>query len=111
MTKTIKITTIITSIVLAITAILSLLGLTACQKTSNTEPYILRAEVVTVGEAEYDVVECEDTEGNIWGFYVEDNQEEEWCKGDYVLLLMDTCNTATPYDDAVMGVRLDAFAY
>lgn len=108
MTKTIA---IITSAVLAITAILSLLGLTACQKTSNTESYILRAEVVTVGKVEHDVVECEDTEGNIWGFYAEDNQEEEWCKGDYVLLLMDTCNTATPYDDAVMSVRLDAFAY
>ncbi len=108
MTKTI---TIITSVVLAIATMLSFLGLTACQKTSNVESYILRAEVITVGEVEHDVVECEDAEGNIWGFYVENNQEEEWCKGDYVLLLMDTCNTATPYDDAVMSVRLDTFAY
>ena len=55
MTKTIKIITIITSVVLAITVALSFLGLTACQKTSNAESYVLRAEVVTVGEVEHDV--------------------------------------------------------
>ena len=69
------------------------------------DTYVLRAQVVGVDNEE-DVVACVDTTGNVWEFY----GVEDWCEGDFVLLLMDTCGTQTIYDDTVLRTTADAFA-
>ena len=75
------------------------------QTTIQTDgAYVLRAQVIGVDEEE-DVVACVDTVGNVWEFY----GVEDWYEGDFVLLLMDTCETQTIYDDTVLRATADAF--
>lgn len=102
--------TIALSIVLI--GMLTLWGLVVyAQFTNNpaTEDttYVLRAEVLHVEETEPNVIECEDTYGEVWSFYTDEN----YSTGDFILLLMDDCNTESIYDNEVVDVRFDPFAY
>ena len=78
------------------------------QVSAETIPseYILRAEVVEVNPLE-DTVVCEDINGEAWEFYGADDFQQ----GEFVLLLMNDEATETIYDDEVLDVRLDPFAY
>ena len=64
------------------------------------EYYALTATVVALEEYK-DTVVCEDEDGNLWAF----TGIEKWCVGDSVNLLMNSCGTATIYDDAVIGAE------
>ena len=77
----------------------------ASAKTTSTE-YILRAEVVEIDPLEDSVV-CEDINDEAWEFYGADNFQQ----GEFILLLMSDEATETIYDDEVLDVRLDPFAY
>ena len=68
--------------------------------------YVLRAEIVEIDPLE-DCVVCEDTNGEAWEFYGADDFQQ----GEFVLLLMTDEATETIYDDEVLDVRLDPFAY
>lgn len=78
------------------------------QVSAETIPseYVLRAEVVKVDLLE-DYVVCEDINGEAWEFYGVDDFQQ----GEFVLLLMNDNATETIYDDEILDVRLDPFAY
>lgn len=78
------------------------------QVSAETIPseYVLRAEVVKVDFLD-DGVMCEDINGEAWEFYGADDFQQ----GEFVLLLMNDNATETIYDDEVLDVRLDPFAY
>lgn len=78
------------------------------QVAAETIPseYILRAEVIEVNPLE-DTVVCEDINGKAWEFYGADDFQQ----GEFVLLLMNDEATETIYDDEVLDVRIDPFAY
>lgn len=102
--------TIILSIVLI--GILTLWGLVVYAQltdSSATEDttYVLRAKVLHVEEEEPNVVECEDTHSEAWSFYTDEN----YSTGNFILLLMNDCNTESIYDDEIVDVRLDPFVY
>ena len=78
------------------------------QVSAETIPseYVLRTEIVEVDLLE-DCVVCEDINGEAWEFYGADDFQQ----GEFVLLLMNDNATETIYDDEVLDVRLDPFAY
>lgn len=108
---------LITSIICVIVSMLACVGIHLLATATHTRvedveqttiqtdgAYVLRAQVIGVDNEE-DVVACVDTVGNVWEFY----GIEDWCEGDFVLLLMDTRGTQTIYDDAVLRATADAF--
>lgn len=78
------------------------------QVSAETIPseYVLRAEVVEVDPFK-DCAVCEDINGEAWEFYGADDFQQ----GEFVLLLMNDNATETIYDDEILDVRLDPFAY
>ena len=76
---------------------------------AKEKQYVVRAEVVNINKTNPCEVECEDSSGNIWSFYAETN--EDYFENDFVILLMDSNETATIYDDEVISVHFDPFSY
>ena len=70
------------------------------QSETTTESYSLTTIVVGLHE-ENDTVFCEDYNNNIWMF----SGIEDWQIHDVATLTMDTCGTATIYDDRIIAVR------
>ena len=78
---------------------------TPAHAVETREYYALTTEVVEIDRAA-DIVTCEDSNGNLWEFY----GVEDWEIGDCASLLMDTCGTATIYDDAICGTTYGQWA-
>ena len=72
------------------------------QETPNL--YTTRAIVVHIDK---DLVMCEDTNGEMWCF----EGADEWTEEDEIILLMNDNSTEDIYDDEVIDVCLDPFAY
>ena len=66
---------------------------------NSSEMYSLNTVVNEVNETD-DTVICADCNGNLWEFYGVEN----WQKGDFATMIMDTCGTATIYDDEIITV-------
>ena len=99
---------IITVVIIATTlTALAVVHHTTTPTEDTTTEYVVRAEVISVGEEDADLVLCEDVEGNVWSFY----QEEEYTEGEYVLLLINDNATEIINDDEIISVRIDPFAY
>ena len=67
---------------------------------NDSELYPMNTVVNEIDE-ENDVVVCADYNGNLWEFY----GVEDWQEGDFATMIMDTCGTATIYDDEIVTVR------
>ena len=77
-------------------------GLTASSPKTSQAPkheYYALATVVVELAPKDDLVIVEDSNGNLWAFY----GVEDWQVGDNANLLMDTQDTESVYDDAVVG--------
>lgn len=101
-------------VVAVLLVVLCVVILVALPFTTNAQPkqeeahqYVLRAEITEVSTAGDDLVQCTDTEGEVWGFY----GTEDFTEGDFIVLLMTDNCTDTIYDDEVVAVRIDPFAY
>lgn len=66
--------------------------------------YVLHTQVVSI-DHEADVVACVDTVGNVWEFY----GVEDWQKGDFAVLTMNTNGTKTIYDDEIVSAVFEIF--
>lgn len=82
-----------------------ILALILCGACADTEPIAERKEyelqaVVTAFDIAEDVVEVEDVNGNLWGFY----GTEGWLEGDAVVLTMDNMATEFVEDDEIVSV-------
>ena len=67
---------------------------------NDLEMYPLNTVVNEIDEKN-DTVVCADCDGNLWEFY----GVEGWQEGDFATMIMNTCGTATIYDDEIVIVR------
>ena len=69
-------------------------------RVEDYNTYVLHGQVVDVNKEE-DAVACADYDGNLWEFY----GVEDWKKGDFVTMIMDTCGTTNIFDDEIVKVE------
>lgn len=85
------------------------LGLTAFLMgaviVGNTETYYNSVMTVTDADATTRTVTIVDKTGNVWAYYVPDNDIPP-CVGSEVVCKMHNNHTASPYDDEIVRVRM-----
>ena len=68
--------------------------------SAKSETYLLNTIVQEVNK-ETDTVTCIDYNGNLWEFY----GVEDWQKGDFATMMMNTCGTINIFDDEIIKVE------
>ena len=91
---------ILIHIFVLIAIILCSCGEKPATETNGSEMYPLNTVVDEINEKN-DTVTCVDCDGNLWEFY----GVEDWQEGDFATMIMDTCGTATIYDDEIVTIR------
>lgn len=98
--KTTIITTIAFFAVIALIAGFAAFTVNAHVNNTADRLYPLNTVVQEINE-ETDTVTCADYSGNLWEFY----GVEDWQKGDFATMIMDTCDTANIFDDEIIKVK------
>ena len=91
---------ILVHILVLIAIVLCSCGEKPATEKNNSEMYSLNTVVNEINEKN-DTVVCIDCNGNLWEFY----GVEDWQESDFATMTMNTCGTATIYDDKIVAVR------